>query len=390
MARELLLIDTTSGSPAGQTDRYARLLTGGQIVRAADGVLIPFNAANVPAGAIVLSDADAAHHYTADVPPNTPTGVYRVVYYQRLGATPSIDDPAYPVDDPPLEWTGTAGLPAGATTQVTKTILTRTFEQDGVLADVTSVVLEDPTGTYGVRRTDTNAVVVDAGTPMVRQSVGFYALTFNDPAFGLTYQYYEKITFPNGNVLYEEKHRSGPGALPSRSYLLRGDADYLASMLPASMLTAWLSASATADAKSRALEQASSDVDAAGPFQGRKYVTSQIRAFPRVAYETLPAGYVQQGRTGLADTVWDWDEATNAAVVPMDVKQAVLYQANAILAGGRGRIQEAIHGGLASQSVGGMSESYRPGGSVTDGLGVVCQPAAALLSRYRLRTGRLL
>jgi hypothetical protein len=36
----------------------------------------------------------------------------------------------------------------------------------GVLADVTSVVLSDPTGTYGIKRNDTGATVIAANTAM--------------------------------------------------------------------------------------------------------------------------------------------------------------------------------------------------------------------------------
>ena len=35
--------------------------------------------------------------------------------------------------------------------------------------------------------------------------------------------------------------------------------------------------------------------------------------------------------------VWDWDKATQTAVVPRDVKRAVLYQADSILDGTRAR-----------------------------------------------------
>ena len=52
---------------------------------------------------------------------------------------------------------------------------TRTVERNWIveglgLTDPTSMTLIDPTGTYGVKRNDTNAVVVAAGTPMAKIS----------------------------------------------------------------------------------------------------------------------------------------------------------------------------------------------------------------------------
>jgi hypothetical protein len=63
---------------------------------------------------------------------------------------------------------------------------------------VASVVLCDPTGTYGIKRNDTNAVVVPAGTPLAREGVGVYSYTFTEPAPGLTYTAYIKYTTVDG------------------------------------------------------------------------------------------------------------------------------------------------------------------------------------------------
>ena len=49
---------------------------------------------------------------------------------------------------------------------------------EGVLTDVTSAVLSDPTDTFGVRRNDTLATVVANNTAMVRQSTGIYQYSF--------------------------------------------------------------------------------------------------------------------------------------------------------------------------------------------------------------------
>lgn len=61
---------------------------------------------------------------------------------------------------------------------------------DGLLTDLaTAPTLEDAGGTYGVRRTDTGAVVVASGTSMTKLSQGTYQYSFADPATGLTYEY---------------------------------------------------------------------------------------------------------------------------------------------------------------------------------------------------------
>lgn len=68
--------------------------------------------------------------------------------------------------------------------------LTFSHRVDGTLTNATSVVLSDPTGTYGVRRTDTSATVVADGTAMTNASTGVYTYVLTEPAAALTYQYY--------------------------------------------------------------------------------------------------------------------------------------------------------------------------------------------------------
>ena len=68
----------------------------------------------------------------------------------------------------------------------------------GVAADVTSAVLSDPTGSYGVRRTDTGAVVVAAGTALVNDAEGTYTYEFTSVG-GVEYQYYVEWVY-NGET----------------------------------------------------------------------------------------------------------------------------------------------------------------------------------------------
>jgi len=65
----------------------------------------------------------------------------------------------------------------------------------GVLVDAAAVTLSDSTAAYGVRRTDTLAAVVAAGTAMTRVSTGIYTYQLEDPAASLVYEYVVKATF---------------------------------------------------------------------------------------------------------------------------------------------------------------------------------------------------
>jgi len=63
-------------------------------------------------------------------------------------------------------------------------LISRKLYVGSTLTDATSVTLADPTGTFGVRRTDTNAVVVASGTAMNHDGTGLYSFNFTDPAPG--------------------------------------------------------------------------------------------------------------------------------------------------------------------------------------------------------------
>ena len=71
--------------------------------------------------------------------------------------------------------------------------LNLTILRNGQLVDPTSVELEDTTDTYGLKRTDTGATVVAAGTALSQVDEGVYSHTFSDPASDLTYQYVYEI-----------------------------------------------------------------------------------------------------------------------------------------------------------------------------------------------------
>jgi hypothetical protein len=173
------------------------------------------------------------------------------------------------------------------------------------------------------------------------------------------------------------------------------EADALAATLPSSKLAAYLAATTGDKAAARVLATARIDTK---KYQGRKYGpavgTEQTLEFPRISSGGgIPvfAGVVMNGR----EEVWDWDTDANEAIVPRQVKLACLFEANSILDNTRDVALQRAADGLASQSVGGMSESYfdpaRLGaGQAADGSAKLCLDAEMQLAKYRLRSGQIL
>jgi len=80
--------------------------------------------------------------------------------------------------------------------------VSQTFKVGGVLTNVTSAKLSDPTGTYGIKRDDTEAVVVSDGTAMTNSSTGVYEYTFSATA-GVAYTAYIEFVY-DGDTIYIE------------------------------------------------------------------------------------------------------------------------------------------------------------------------------------------
>jgi hypothetical protein len=78
------------------------------------------------------------------------------------------------------------------------------YGPSGALADAASVTLTDPTGAFGVRRTDTQAVVVAANTVMPRVSPGKYEYGVVGTNSSVNYEWWAKIIDSDGNVIYSE------------------------------------------------------------------------------------------------------------------------------------------------------------------------------------------
>lgn len=276
---------------------------------------------------------------------------------------------------------------------MSSTTIHQRFTINGVLTDVTSCVLRDPTAAFGVKRTDTSAVVVAAGTALTKVATGIYEHTFTDPAAGLTYNYWVEFVY-GGETHRFEKNLSAPVVDEASVYLTLSAAATIAASLPG--LPKW-KAAADAD-RQAALILATWDIDAGGPWQGRKYALEQVLEFPRVAYEHAMAvplsGLLSPTVDGGGATVWDWDSDAGQAIVPADVQRACLYQAEAILAGSIDKVLDDQSLGIASQSVGSISVSYRDPAQVAAAIGLVssglCRRAAMLMKKYALRSGRIL
>lgn len=102
---------------------------------------------------------------------------------------------------------------------MSQSIISFRYEVSGVLTDVDAVVVEDPGNTYGVKRTDTNAVVVAAGVALQKISTGLYRLTFTDPAPNLTYNYWLKWTADGEDQSAEFTMQATARTTPSCAYL---------------------------------------------------------------------------------------------------------------------------------------------------------------------------
>ena len=79
--------------------------------------------------------------------------------------------------------------------------ITYTTKLAGVLTNVTSVVLSNEAATIGIKRNDTGATVVAAGTAFTNSATGTYTYTFTAPSENIFYTAYVKIT-TSGQSIY--------------------------------------------------------------------------------------------------------------------------------------------------------------------------------------------
>jgi hypothetical protein len=162
------------------------------------------------------------------------------------------------------------------------------------------------------------------------------------------------------------------------AYLSAEEADAFA--LRVADTAAW--AAADDDLRSAVLLQASDELDTLR-FAGARYEATQAREFPRwVGGEPPSWPATKQVET---PEIWDWDEETEAAVVPERVKFAAFLQALSILRDpARMERLRDRHDGVTAQAAGGVSESYDPGRRAS----LVSLEATKQLRPYLLVSGR--
>lgn len=89
-------------------------------------------------------------------------------------------------------------------------IIAKSFTRNGVLTDADGgITLSDITGTFGVKRNDTDAVIVADGTAMTNVGTGLYQHEFVDPAQDLIYTYAFEIVH-NSQTIHLEDVVPGP------------------------------------------------------------------------------------------------------------------------------------------------------------------------------------
>ena len=213
-------------------------------------------------------------------------------------------------------------------------------------------------------RLDTAAIVA-SNVPMVAAATpaGRYTYTLTTAVAGVSYEF--TATFVSDGIPGTiTKTQTVADALGSYSTLTTARTTALA--LGLTRVTAASDAALTA-----VLLRAAMQIDSAMRYQGRKYDALQEREFPRI-----------EGQGSLVQSTQGADTPT----IPVPVLTAKLLQADYLLASPNTQRQQAIADGVASQSVGGQSESYRPDAAAE----LLCVEARLLLVRFRLRSGALL
>jgi hypothetical protein len=102
-------------------------------------------------------------------------------------------------------------------------IIGKNWSVEGVLTDVTTAKLSDPTGTYGIRRlTPTQSDVVADGTAMTKAATGLYIYEYDDssdPA-GSTYTAYIEIVYGGATYHLERDFNKPADATYGTTYTL--------------------------------------------------------------------------------------------------------------------------------------------------------------------------
>jgi len=165
------------------------------------------------------------------------------------------------------------------------TTLRRTYRIGGVLTDMDTVILNDGADAYGIKRNDTDAVIVVHDTAMTWESTGVYIHTFDDPAFNLTYDFVVQVT--KGGVTFVDSGQVlGPIVATEElgsSYITVAEFQtYIYNRVTGNVVDA-----ATDREIEAASIQASASIDQLN-IVGEKLVDTQTSQFPRTGQSAVP------------------------------------------------------------------------------------------------------
>src|SRR5436305_89930 len=79
----------------------------------------------------------------------------------------------------------------------------KTWTVDSAPTDPTSIVLRDPTNSYGIKRNDTSATIVPAGTAMTQVVTGIFEYTAANVENGTTYTAWIEIVYAGDTYRFE-------------------------------------------------------------------------------------------------------------------------------------------------------------------------------------------
>lgn len=223
---------------------------------------------------------------------------------------------------------------------------------DDDLNPAQGVTLQDSTSTFGVRRKDTQEIIVASGTAMVQDAADprIWRYTVADVAPGVTYEWVARIDHGDAIDFFETED-TPPDEAECNALLNVGQVDALLAIHVLSADLADWSALSAAD-KGVLICRAQAMIDA-GTYKGQKWADDQPFSFPRRDDDGVLIGVENEA-----------DEDNPLA--PLAVREALALLAHSFVH--RADLWERHTGrrsGLASQSVSGISEAYIASGSVT-------------------------
>jgi hypothetical protein len=100
---------------------------------------------------------------------------------------------------------------------IAPTLLEAVFKINEVFTDADSAVLADPTGTFGVKRTDTGAILVAAGVAIPRVSAGLYRYTLTGQPGGVPLEWWPVLAW-RGRPYTNKRNTTTPVDMPASYY----------------------------------------------------------------------------------------------------------------------------------------------------------------------------